>query len=250
VLSAERIATRNDHGTGCTLSSAIAAAPSPAGTVGWPPSPMPRPHLSGALAAADQLDVGHGRGPVAPLLRDLADVTDTAPPVRRPRRRRFRLPPRASRHRLHPRRQPVGHAPGPSSGLWAGASINLRVPDLRRRAHDLRRLVAPGRDADPGRQLSYLVVGVASLQRPSGWHHDLHPVPGQLRAQRQAACSPSSTGSPWWASRPRASILVVFAGAALATKAGLSRRYAAEGGPGSSRPPPSRRSCRSWATPP
>jgi hydroxymethylpyrimidine/phosphomethylpyrimidine kinase len=61
-LSAPRITTRNTHGTGCTLSSAIAAL-------------LPRhgmeeavrrakDYLTRALVAADRLDVGHGHGPV------------------------------------------------------------------------------------------------------------------------------------------------------------------------------------------
>jgi hydroxymethylpyrimidine/phosphomethylpyrimidine kinase len=61
-LSARRIRTRNDHGTGCTLSAAIAAL-------------LPRlsmqdsvreakAYLHDALAASEELDVGHGHGPV------------------------------------------------------------------------------------------------------------------------------------------------------------------------------------------
>ena len=59
---APRIATRNDHGTGCTLSAAIAAL--------LPRMPMEqavaraKSYLQGALAAADQLDVGQGHGPL------------------------------------------------------------------------------------------------------------------------------------------------------------------------------------------
>lgn len=60
--SAPRVATKNDHGTGCTLSAAIAAL-------------LPRHgmeesvrcaknYLSGALAASDELTVGHGHGPL------------------------------------------------------------------------------------------------------------------------------------------------------------------------------------------
>ena len=62
-LSAPRVATGNDHGTGCTLSSAIAAlrprSPDWAATVQGA-----KEYLTGALRAADQLDVGHGHGPV------------------------------------------------------------------------------------------------------------------------------------------------------------------------------------------
>jgi hydroxymethylpyrimidine/phosphomethylpyrimidine kinase len=61
-LSAPRVATKNTHGTGCTLSSAIAAL-------------LPRmerlaairaakDYLTGALRAADALSVGSGHGPV------------------------------------------------------------------------------------------------------------------------------------------------------------------------------------------
>ncbi len=62
-LAVGRIATTNDHGTGCTLSSAIAALrprrPS------WHAAVADaKTYLTGALAAASQLDVGHGHGPV------------------------------------------------------------------------------------------------------------------------------------------------------------------------------------------
>lgn len=62
-LTAPRIATRNTHGTGCTLSAAITALlPRHA-------SPLEairaaKTYLTAALAAADQLEVGHGHGPV------------------------------------------------------------------------------------------------------------------------------------------------------------------------------------------
>lgn len=62
VLSAPRIATRKTHGTGCTLSSAIAAL-----LPRMPPLEAVRAakeYLSGAIAAADDLDVGSGHGPV------------------------------------------------------------------------------------------------------------------------------------------------------------------------------------------
>lgn len=61
-FSAPRIATTNDHGTGCTLSAAIAAL--------LPRMPMEqavaraKTYLQGALAAADRLDVGQGHGPL------------------------------------------------------------------------------------------------------------------------------------------------------------------------------------------
>ncbi|HUZ43998.1 MAG TPA: bifunctional hydroxymethylpyrimidine kinase/phosphomethylpyrimidine kinase [Acidimicrobiales bacterium] len=63
VLRAPRIATDNDHGTGCTLSAAIAALrPS---SEDWRHAVVEaKDYLTGALAAADQLDVGRGHGPV------------------------------------------------------------------------------------------------------------------------------------------------------------------------------------------
>lgn len=66
-LSGPRIDTPNTHGTGCTLSSAIAALlPQSAGRL----SPVEtavraaRDYLHGAIAAAGTLAVGHGIGPV------------------------------------------------------------------------------------------------------------------------------------------------------------------------------------------
>ncbi|MEQ8293783.1 MAG: bifunctional hydroxymethylpyrimidine kinase/phosphomethylpyrimidine kinase [Roseovarius sp.] len=63
VFEAPRLETRNTHGTGCSLSSAIAAELAKGATLvdavgrahGW---------LHGAIAAADGLGVGHGQGPV------------------------------------------------------------------------------------------------------------------------------------------------------------------------------------------
>lgn len=61
-LPARRIATRNTHGTGCTLSAAIAAL--------LPRYPLAeavrraKAYLTAALAASDRLTVGSGRGPV------------------------------------------------------------------------------------------------------------------------------------------------------------------------------------------
>ncbi|WP_111558723.1 bifunctional hydroxymethylpyrimidine kinase/phosphomethylpyrimidine kinase [Paracoccus sediminilitoris] len=62
-LSAPRHATRNTHGTGCTLSAAIAAELAK----GWPlQDAVAAAHcyLQGAIAAADSLTVGQGHGPV------------------------------------------------------------------------------------------------------------------------------------------------------------------------------------------
>jgi len=62
-FNAPRLATRNTHGTGCTLSSAIAAnlakgleLPEAVGHA--------KTYISAAIAAADQVPVGHGHGPV------------------------------------------------------------------------------------------------------------------------------------------------------------------------------------------
>jgi hydroxymethylpyrimidine/phosphomethylpyrimidine kinase len=62
-LVAPRVATRNTHGTGCTLSAAIAALLG----MGVPLRDAVRAakaYLTGALQAADRLQVGHGHGPV------------------------------------------------------------------------------------------------------------------------------------------------------------------------------------------
>ncbi len=61
-LSAPRIMTRNDHGTGCTLSSAIAALLPSRGMVQGVREA--KAFLQDALAASGALDVGHGHGPV------------------------------------------------------------------------------------------------------------------------------------------------------------------------------------------
>jgi hydroxymethylpyrimidine/phosphomethylpyrimidine kinase len=58
-----RIRTRNTHGTGCTLSSAIAVLRPQ--RPGWGSAIADaRSYLTGALRAADRLDVGRGHGPV------------------------------------------------------------------------------------------------------------------------------------------------------------------------------------------
>ena len=62
-LAAPRIATKNTHGTGCSLSSAIAA-----GLVKGENVETAVRHakawVGAAIAAADRLDVGHGNGPI------------------------------------------------------------------------------------------------------------------------------------------------------------------------------------------
>jgi hydroxymethylpyrimidine/phosphomethylpyrimidine kinase len=62
-LDAARIATRNTHGTGCTLSSAIAAYLA----LGRPLAEAvtgAKDYLTRAIAAADRVPVGRGHGPV------------------------------------------------------------------------------------------------------------------------------------------------------------------------------------------
>jgi hydroxymethylpyrimidine/phosphomethylpyrimidine kinase len=63
VLTLPRIRTRNTHGTGCSLSSAMAALRPRRGD--WLEATRDaKKWLAGALAAADSLEVGSGRGPV------------------------------------------------------------------------------------------------------------------------------------------------------------------------------------------
>lgn len=62
-LSAQRVATRNTHGTGCTLSSAIAAL-LPQRPTGHEAIRDAKDYLTQALRRADELHFGHGRGPV------------------------------------------------------------------------------------------------------------------------------------------------------------------------------------------
>jgi len=62
-LRAGRVVTRNTHGTGCTLSSAVAAL-RPQRT-GWVEAVTDaKAWLTGAIGAADSLQVGQGHGPV------------------------------------------------------------------------------------------------------------------------------------------------------------------------------------------
>jgi hydroxymethylpyrimidine/phosphomethylpyrimidine kinase len=58
-----RIATANTHGTGCSLSSALAALRPQRGSWSQTVSDARR-WLTGALEAADALEIGHGHGPV------------------------------------------------------------------------------------------------------------------------------------------------------------------------------------------
>ncbi|MEO8039475.1 MAG: bifunctional hydroxymethylpyrimidine kinase/phosphomethylpyrimidine kinase [Betaproteobacteria bacterium] len=62
-FSTPRLATKNTHGTGCTLSSAIAALLPQRATVAEAVGDAQR-YLQGALRAAAELDVGGGHGPL------------------------------------------------------------------------------------------------------------------------------------------------------------------------------------------
>ena len=62
-LSAKRIATQNTHGTGCTLSSAIASYLAQGYALPEAVSAA-KDYLSQAIAAADTLQIGQGHGPV------------------------------------------------------------------------------------------------------------------------------------------------------------------------------------------
>ncbi|MEF2553049.1 bifunctional hydroxymethylpyrimidine kinase/phosphomethylpyrimidine kinase [Aurantimonas sp. A2-1-M11] len=57
-----RMVTRNTHGTGCTLSSALAAQLALTGNA-FDAARSAKAYVAGAIAAADRLDVGSGHGP-------------------------------------------------------------------------------------------------------------------------------------------------------------------------------------------
>ena len=62
-LSAKRIATKNTHGSGCTLSSAIAAGLA-RGLDLITAVQEAKAYVTAAIAAADRLTIGHGHGPL------------------------------------------------------------------------------------------------------------------------------------------------------------------------------------------
>ncbi len=76
-FEAERLPTKNTHGTGCTLSSAIAAEIAKG-------LPLPeavasaKQYLAGAVAAAGQLSVGSGHGPVQHFYALWSDMKGTS----------------------------------------------------------------------------------------------------------------------------------------------------------------------------
>ncbi|MFQ8430231.1 bifunctional hydroxymethylpyrimidine kinase/phosphomethylpyrimidine kinase [Amaricoccus sp. W119] len=62
-LEGARVPTRNTHGTGCSLSSALAAELA-RGATPEEAARRAKDWLAGAIAASGDLDVGHGHGPV------------------------------------------------------------------------------------------------------------------------------------------------------------------------------------------
>lgn len=62
-LAAPRVATKNTHGTGCSLSSAIAAGLAKGEDMGTAVRNA-KAWVSAAIAAADRFSVGHGHGPI------------------------------------------------------------------------------------------------------------------------------------------------------------------------------------------
>ena len=62
-LAADRIATRNTHGTGCTLSSAIAAGLA-RGLDLAAAAKAAKTYVTDALAASTRIAIGSGHGPV------------------------------------------------------------------------------------------------------------------------------------------------------------------------------------------
>ena len=63
ILTAQRVETRNTHGTGCTYSATIAANLAKGATLAEAVSAA-HAYLQAAIAAADDLDIGQGHGPV------------------------------------------------------------------------------------------------------------------------------------------------------------------------------------------
>jgi hydroxymethylpyrimidine/phosphomethylpyrimidine kinase len=62
-LAAPRIASKNTHGTGCSLSSAIAAGLAKGDSIETAVRNA-KAWISAAIAAADRLHVGRGHGPI------------------------------------------------------------------------------------------------------------------------------------------------------------------------------------------
>ncbi|HEY7998140.1 MAG TPA: bifunctional hydroxymethylpyrimidine kinase/phosphomethylpyrimidine kinase [Pseudolabrys sp.] len=68
-MSAKRIATKNTHGTGCTLSSAVAAGLAKGRDL-ITAAQEAKAYVTAAIANADALQVGHGHGPLHHFYRE------------------------------------------------------------------------------------------------------------------------------------------------------------------------------------
>jgi hydroxymethylpyrimidine/phosphomethylpyrimidine kinase len=79
-LAAKRIATKNTHGTGCTLSSAIAAGLAKGRDL-IAATQDAKAYVTAAIAGADQLKVGHGPGPLHHFHAQWAHDTEKWEPV-------------------------------------------------------------------------------------------------------------------------------------------------------------------------
>jgi hydroxymethylpyrimidine/phosphomethylpyrimidine kinase len=62
-LAAPRVATRNTHGTGCTLPSAVAAELAKGASL-RDAVVAAKTYVTAAIGTADDLGIGQGRGPV------------------------------------------------------------------------------------------------------------------------------------------------------------------------------------------
>ncbi|MBI3704754.1 MAG: bifunctional hydroxymethylpyrimidine kinase/phosphomethylpyrimidine kinase [Rhizobiales bacterium] len=79
-LSAKRIATKNTHGTGCTLSSAIAAGLAKGRDLVSAVQEA-KAYVTAAIAAAGTLQVGHGHGPLHHFFNQWAHDPEKWEPV-------------------------------------------------------------------------------------------------------------------------------------------------------------------------
>ena len=76
LITSERVNTCNTHGTGCSLSSAIAAL-RPASPTWYEAVARAKYYLTGAIGQADTLALGHGHGPVHHFYELWACARDT-----------------------------------------------------------------------------------------------------------------------------------------------------------------------------
>ena len=79
-LAAKRIDTKNTHGTGCTLSSAIAAGLAKGSDLVTAVRDA-KNYVTAAIAAADALQVGHGHGPLNHFYKQWAHDPEKWAPV-------------------------------------------------------------------------------------------------------------------------------------------------------------------------